>query len=524
MYYYYYTHTRKDLPLINTHHTSPRKFAVFTTKPEETASISLGKQESMRKSNCSYLALFLIALVVTPPSATAYGGFKPPVPVGDSARAQNNKHAQEAIIKRCGNEPSKQAMAQLFDEFDIEVYDSSLPKDQQVTARSSQGETQNVGVLPVLGLIGAVNQAVGIVQKIVSFFGKQYSERLVGSFTDNGYKKFSGSANLMHGTGLPYANVERFMELMGQGNNIPKKYWKEMRGMAKWAAYTTSSTITKQTLEFSAGKGGNGKVIQFYMVNDREKQKLEVFTMTVSTEFKLAPDVFVILEETSQFWGMKSSAKIRFEKRPASLKPDQVKFISDYFSLIALQELAGFLKVENGVPDIKPKGRKASFDVEETDLPGTWSQPKSQNLRATRWPKAQHVPRTRWVNNLRQPREKANPVQFDRLSGGWNKNPSCLGAICPAIAKSRCPTGYHPKNCGCCGCWCYDVYEDEDTRSYGRNNAPFKGYEDTGSYARNNAPFNIYGDEDSGSYARSNVPFGHYGDRVEEYVNDGWEY
>merc|ERR1712146_385448 len=95
------------------------------------------------------------------------------------------------------------------------------------------------------------------------------------------------------------------------------------------------------------------------------------------------------------------------------------------------------------------------------------------------------------------------------------------GAICPAIAKSRCPTGYHPKNCGC---WCYDVYEDEDTRSYGRNNAPFKGYEDTGSYARNNAPFNIYGDEDSGSYARSNVPFGHYGDRVEEYVNDGWEY
>ena len=77
--------------------------------------------------------------------------------------------------------------------------------------------------------------------------------------------------------------------------------------------------------------------------------------MTVGTKFKLAPDVFVILEETSQFWGMKSSAKIRFKKAPASLKPDQIKFISDYFSLIALQELADFLNVENGVPKSSPK-------------------------------------------------------------------------------------------------------------------------------------------------------------------------
>ena len=143
----------------------------------------------MRKSKSRYLALFLVALVLTPPSATAYGGFNSHVTVGDSARAQNNKHAQEAIIKRCGNEVSKEAMTQLFDEFDIEVFDSSLPKDQQVKARSSQGETENVGVLPLVGLIGTVNTAVGIVSKIVSFFGKQYSQRLVGSFTNNGYKK-----------------------------------------------------------------------------------------------------------------------------------------------------------------------------------------------------------------------------------------------------------------------------------------------------------------------------------------------
>ena len=77
--------------------------------------------------------------------------------------------------------------------------------------------------------------------------------------------------------------------------------------------------------------------------------------MTVDHKFKLAPDVFVILAETSQFWGISKSATIRFKKMPANIKQDQIKFISDYFSLIALQELAAFLKVEKGVPDMKPK-------------------------------------------------------------------------------------------------------------------------------------------------------------------------
>ena len=463
----------------------------------------------MFKDTPRYPALFLIALVVTLPSAAAYGGFNSHIPVGDSARAQNNKLAQQAIIARCGNEPSKQAMTQLFDEFDIDVFDATVPKDQQVKVGSAHGATENVGILPAVGLIGAVNTAVGVVQKIVSFFGKQYSERLVGSFTNNGYSKFRASAKIMHGQGLPYNNVPRFMELLGRGNNIPEQYWEEMRGIAKWAAYTTSATVTKQTLEFSVGQGGKGKVVQFYMVNDREKQKLEVFTMTVENQFELAKDVFVILEETSQFWGMKSSAKIRFEKRPASLKPDQIKFISDYFSLIALQELADFLEVDNGVPEIKPKGGKASMDVAESDLADTWSPPKTQHLRATHRPKSQHHGYTRWVNNIKQPREKLVLARPGRPAK-WNSED--IGSY----ARNNAP---------------FNTYGDEDIGLYARNNAPFNRYgdEDIGSYARNNAPFNTYGDEeigeryarnnvpslwdeDIGSYARNNAPFNTYGD------------
>ena len=391
----------------------------------------------MRRAATPYLALLLIALVVTPSSA--YGSLKQPSAVG-VLRAQNNKLAQQNMIFRCGNEAAKQSMTQLFDEFDVEVFDASMPKEQQVKLQSAQGETENVGILPLLGLIGMVNNAVSAASTILSFFGRHYSERLVGHFDNNGYNKFKASAKILHGRGLAYDRVPKFMQLLARSKNIPSKYWAEMENAGKWAAYTTSSTVTKQTLLFSAGKGGDASVLQFYIENNREQKKLDVFTMTVDQKFELAPDVFVILEETSQFWGLSKSSKIRFKKMPANIKQDQIQFISDYFSLVALQELAEFLKVEKGVPNMKPK--KASMDVAESDLADTWSSPKSQNLRATR---------TRWVNNLRQPSEKA-------------------------VLKNGV---------------------DEDVGGYARNDVPFNTYgdEDIGGYARNNAPFNTYGDE-----------------------------
>ena len=83
----------------------------------------------MRRAATPYLALLLIALVVAPSSA--YGSVKQPSAVG-VLRAQNNKLAQQNMIFRCGNEAAKQSMIQLFDEFDVEVFDASMPKEQQV--------------------------------------------------------------------------------------------------------------------------------------------------------------------------------------------------------------------------------------------------------------------------------------------------------------------------------------------------------------------------------------------------------
>jgi len=345
------------------------------------------------------LALFVVVL---PLHVLSYGG----APSLDPSKLLNSKASQEAkekMIRESDNEFTKQ----LFDEFDIDVYDGTMENRAKLNSMSG-GQTEDVGVLAAAaGLIGTVNTAVSIATKIVSFFGKQYSQRLVGSFTNNGYSKFQGSAKIMHGQGLAYASIPRFLEILGKSRGIPSKYKNELLTIGKWAQYTSRSDLTKQTIEFSAGSGGKCKVLQFYIQNNRAKQKLDLFILTVENSFKLAPDVFVILEETSQFWGMKSSSKIRFKKAPASLKPDQIKFVSDYFSLIALEELADFLDVQNGVPDMNPS--KAIGSNHDEMLEGDSNDEIRTNFHVpavTRMPSKSVVnkdsKRSIWRNNLKE--------------------------------------------------------------------------------------------------------------------------
>merc|ERR1712167_247010 len=95
---------------------------------------------------------------------------------------------------------------------------------------------------------------------------------------------------------------------------------------------------------------------------------------------------------------MGSSAKIRFKKVPANLKPDQIKFVSDFFSLIALEHLADFLSVQNGVPNMNPK--KSSGSRNDEMLGGDSSDEIRTNLRVP--PKyVTHSKRTIWRNNLK---------------------------------------------------------------------------------------------------------------------------
>ena len=233
-------------------------------------------------------------------------------------------------------------------------------------------------VLPVafVGLTTAINAAVKVFSKIVSFFGSTYTEQLVAAHMDNGYSKFKGSSEVFKGQGLPYSRIPAFTKMLARqiGLENPDDVEK-MSFMLKWSEYGDSDMWKQNQMTFSVGKGGMCKSFTLYANNDIAAGKMNILWMKTNAEFKLAPNVFVILVSKSRFGGLFSSHKLKFEKVPANIKAKDVQFVNEYFNLIAIQlvaDLAG-LSVPND-PDFK-KVMKKRRDLKLVPLPSAYTLP-----------------------------------------------------------------------------------------------------------------------------------------------------
>ena len=77
-----------------------------------------------------------------------------------------------------------------------------------------------------------------------------------------------------------------------------------------------------------------------YARNRPADQKLDLYFLTVTESFALADDYFVISEHKSTRGGPFDKTAIRTKKVPAGLSTEQLLFVSEYFQLLAAQQLA----------------------------------------------------------------------------------------------------------------------------------------------------------------------------------------
>ena len=77
-----------------------------------------------------------------------------------------------------------------------------------------------------------------------------------------------------------------------------------------------------------------------YARNRQADQKIDVLFMTIAQQFKLADNYFVISESKSILGGLFSSTKLKFKEIPAGITTEELMFVSDYFSLLAYQQIA----------------------------------------------------------------------------------------------------------------------------------------------------------------------------------------
>ena len=262
------------------------------------------------------------------------------------ALAASGAQAEEDVVNIA--HPDEKHTRRLLEEFKdvLRPYDPSSQDGSSVffSNPTNVAETKRRRlILPAgfVGLTAAISQTVKIFTKIVSFFGSTYTEQLVAAHMDNGYKKFKGSSKVFEGKGLAYNRIPLFTKYLAKsiGLENPDDIAK-MTFMLKWSEYGDADLWKQNQMTFSVGKGGMCKSFTIYANNNIPEGKMNILYMVTNAEFKLAPNIFVILVSESRFGGLFTSSSVKYKKVPANIHAKDVQFVNEYFNLIAIQLVA----------------------------------------------------------------------------------------------------------------------------------------------------------------------------------------
>jgi hypothetical protein len=192
-----------------------------------------------------------------------------------------------------------------------------------------------------LGMLGSIISGVtGAWSSIVSAFKSSYSETLEYEQLDRGWSKFKESTKVFKGEGLHYAKAPEFFADIRQMIAIPTKYSKDFDSILNFIQFFDKEYWSEHDTSWSIGQTGTSSHFTMLANNNQNTSKIDVVFLTIAEEFKLAPDIFVISQSHSFLGGLFSSTTLKFEKKPAAMKDEELTFVSQFFLLLAYQEIA----------------------------------------------------------------------------------------------------------------------------------------------------------------------------------------
>jgi len=189
-------------------------------------------------------------------------------------------------------------------------------------------------------LIQAIQQITGAWQSIVNAFKSTYEEQLLDTHLNNGWSKYKQATKVFKGAGLAYDKTDEFFADIQSMIAIPDKYKDDFNKQIEWIKFFDNTTWSGHDTQFSQGKGGSDTIFTMYARNREDDGKIDVLFLTCSQEFELADDYFVISEHKSILGGLFDHTEIKFKKKPAAISDKDLMFVSEYFSLLAYQQIA----------------------------------------------------------------------------------------------------------------------------------------------------------------------------------------
>eukprot|EP00939_MAST-03C_sp_MAST-3C-sp1_P003022 g3022.t1 len=246
----------------------------------------------------------------------------------------------DALLSYAFKKAATKAQPTMTEDLFLEKWKSHVSVATVDDALSNLSPRLAVGENPFDLLMEAIQKITSAWQSIVSAFGSKYEEQLLESHLNNGWAEFKEATKVFKGAGLAYSDMDSFFADIRGMVGIPDEYKDDFDNQIQWIKFFDNTTWSEHDTQFSSGTGGSDKIFTMYANNHLDEHKVDVLFLTCEQEFKLADDYFVISEHKSILGGLFDSTKIKFKKKPAAISDADLMFVSEYFSLLAYQQIA----------------------------------------------------------------------------------------------------------------------------------------------------------------------------------------
>jgi len=185
--------------------------------------------------------------------------------------------------------------------------------------------------------------------QIVNAFKSSSSSTLQQVLVGQGFKKFSESAAMTRGVGIPDSYFDTFIGHQLQGFTVPAQYQQQLSNYIQDIHYIDEEEWSGLDMQFSIDAGGTCKYAAV-MSRLRNDTKHDWMSCNLQATFALAPDVYVIRKSSSILGGIWSHTEDTFKIVPRGLTMDDINAIFAYLKMVAYKQFADIFGIDLQLP------------------------------------------------------------------------------------------------------------------------------------------------------------------------------
>ena len=174
----------------------------------------------------------------------------------------------------------------------------------------------------------------------------QNKTTVIVSIINRGLTYFKNEANIMDFNGVADDHFDEFLKTLISLIDLPKEYQQNFTEIMAPIIASDFDEWVHFDISYSIKSNAQCKYINVMALHEKRERKTYWLVADIKATFDLAPDIFIIQQESSFFLNIFGHTEQKIVIKPASLPYETIVAIFQYFKIISYERFAEVLNIK----------------------------------------------------------------------------------------------------------------------------------------------------------------------------------